>query len=62
MGLSRELYDLVLLIFKPTEGTSKFLDLILNVFTARVKTFEPLSHSSHLSHAADHKLYLTSLK
>ena len=41
MGLSRELYDLVLLIFKPTEGTSKFLDLILNVFTARVKTFEP---------------------
>ena len=41
MGLSRKLYEQVLLIFKATEATSSVLDLILSLFTARVITFEP---------------------
>ena len=54
MGLSWKLYEQALLIFKPTEATSTVLDLILSLFTARVIIFETLSHSSRLSHAADH--------
>ena len=42
MGLSRKLYEQVLLIFKATEATSLVLDLILSLFTARVITFEPM--------------------
>ena len=42
MGLSRKLYEQVLLIFKATEATSSVLDLILSLFTARVITFEPM--------------------
>ena len=41
MGLSRKLYEQVLLVFKTTEATSSVLDLILSLFTARVITFEP---------------------
>ena len=42
MGLSRKLYEQVLLIFKATEATSSVLNLILSLFTARVITFEPM--------------------
>ena len=42
MGLSRKLYEQVLLIFKATEATSSVLDIILSLFTARVITFESL--------------------
>ena len=54
MGLSRKLYKQALLTLKPSEATSSVLDFISSLFTARVITFESLSHSSHLSHAADH--------
>ena len=42
MGLSRKLYEQVLLNFKATEATSSVLDLILSLFTARFITFESL--------------------
>ena len=62
MGSFRKLYEQAVLIYKPTEATSSVLDLILSLFTARVITFESLSHSSHLSHAADHQPNLTLLR
>ena len=62
MGSFRKLYEQAVLIYKPTEATSSVLVLILSLFTARLITFEPLSHSSHLSHAADQKPNITSLR
>ena len=62
MGSFRKLYEQAVLIYKPTEATSSVLVLILSLFTARVIIFEPLSHSSHLSDAADQQPNLTSLR
>ena len=54
MGLSRKLYQQVLLTFKPTEAISSVLDLNFSLFTDWVIIFEPLVASSHVSHAAGH--------